>query len=225
MHQVCHRAYCAIILSESHASLCIDMKSLLRIVTVYVVIPAMLLIVGSPLIVESQSQVDYDSDDDRLIEISHLEQLDAVRHDLDGNGLPDSSDRQEDYRLAFPSPSSNMGCPAEGCSGYELTRDLDFTDPGSYAFGLVDRGWNKGEGDEGWLPIGINFERFGSTFEGNDHTISNLFIYRDLDYVGLFGGINSQGFIRGIGLGRVHTKQLEFGTIQVWKLQKLSTNA
>ena len=27
------------------------------------------------------------------------------------------------------------------------------------------------------------------------------------------------------GLGRVHTKQPEFDTIQVWKLQKLSTNA
>ena len=26
-------------------------------------------------------------------------------------------------------------------------------------------------------------------------------------------------------LGPVHTKQLEFDTIQVWKLQKLSTNA
>ena len=29
----------------------------------------------------------------------------------------------------------------------------------------------------------------------------------------------------GFGLGRVHTKQPEFDTIQVWKLQKLSTNA
>ena len=28
-----------------------------------------------------------------------------------------------------------------------------------------------------------------------------------------------------LGLGRVHTKQPEFDTIQVWKLQKLSTNA
>ena len=28
-----------------------------------------------------------------------------------------------------------------------------------------------------------------------------------------------------VGLGPVHTKQLEFDTIQVWKLQKLSTNA
>ena len=193
------------------------MKSLLRIVTVFVVVPAILLIVGSPLIVKSQSQVDYDSDDDRLIEISNLEQLDAVRYDLDGNGLSDSSDKRADYHLAFPSPASNMGCPAGGCNGYELTRDLDFIDPDSYASGLVDRGWSKGEGDEGWLPIGINFERFGSTFEGNDHTISNLFIYRNMDYVGLFGGINSQGFIHGIGLeevdvdGRSYTGSLAGG--------------
>ena len=190
-------------LSENRGIVRIDMKSLLRIVTAYVVIPAMLLIAGSPLIVESQSQVDYDSDDDQLIEISNLEQLDAVRHDLDGNGLPDSGDRQADYHLAFPSPASNMGCPTVGCNGYELTRNLDFTDPDSYASGLVDRGWSKDEGDEGWLPIGVDFERFGSTFEGNDHAISNLFIYRDVDYVGLFGGINSQGFIHRIGLEEV----------------------
>ena len=33
--------------------------------------------------------------------------------------------------------------------------------------------------------------------------------------------------LRGVdlGLGPVHTKQPEFDTIQVWKLQKLSTNA
>lgn len=33
-----------------------------------------------------QSAVDYDADDDGLIEIEWLEQLDAVRWDLDGDG-------------------------------------------------------------------------------------------------------------------------------------------
>ena len=155
--------------------------------------------------VEAQSvpRVDYDADDDGLMEISNLEQLDAVRYDLNGDGSPDANDNRANFLLAFPSPASNMGCPAGGCNGYELTRDLDFIDPDSYASELVDRGWSKGEGDEGWLPIGINFERFGSTFEGNGHTITNLFIYRDMDYVGLFGDINSHGFIRGIGLAEV----------------------
>ena len=37
--------------------------------------------------VSAQSAVDYDADDDGLIEIEWLEQLDAVRWDLDGDGL------------------------------------------------------------------------------------------------------------------------------------------
>ena len=93
-----------------------------------------------------------------------------------------------------------MGCPASGCEGYELTRDLDFNDPSSYASGSVDRGWSRGERDEGWLPIGIHFERFSSTFDGNGHTLANLFIDRDAAYVGLFGGISSAGAIYQLGL-------------------------
>ena len=179
------------------------MSSLKRVIMHSVIAVACLLVVSSHAWAQSVPRVDYDADDDGLIEISNLEQLDAVRYDLNGDGSPDANDNPAKFLLAFPSPASNMGCPAGGCSGYELTRDLDFTDPDSYASGSVDWGWSKGEGDEGWLPIGINFERFGSTLEGNDHTISNLFIYRDVDYVGLFGGINSQGSLRGIGLEEV----------------------
>ena len=39
--------------------------------------------------VSAQSPVNYDSYDDGLIEIEWLEQLDAVRWDLDGDGLAD----------------------------------------------------------------------------------------------------------------------------------------
>ena len=57
---------------------------------------------------------------------------------------PDLSDDQADYSQAFPSLVSGLGCPAGGCEGYELTRDLDFNDPSSYASGSVDRGWSRG---------------------------------------------------------------------------------
>ena len=181
-------------------SICAAMKSLARVLTLFGVVPAILLIVGTPVGAQTQSQMDYDSDDDRLIEISSLEQLDAVRYDLDGNGVSDDSDKRADYLQAFPSPVSRMGCPAGGCDGYELTGELDFNDPTSYASGLVDRGWSKGEGDEGWLPIGSHFVRFTSTLEGNDYTLANLYIYRDASYVGLFGGISSEGSIRRFGL-------------------------
>ena len=167
---------------------------------------AFLLVSGGQAYAQSVSGGDYDVDDDRLIEISNLDQLGAVRYDLDGNGVPDDGDDLADYFRAFPNPAASLGCPDSGCHGYELTRDLDFDDPGSYASSSVDRGWSKGEGGEGWLPIGSHFERFSSTFEGNDHTIANLFVDRDAEYVGLLGGINSAGSIKKIGLLEVEVR-------------------
>ena len=73
----------------------------------------------------------YDSDGDGLIEISSLAQLDAVHHDLNGNGIPDYSDDAAAYVAAFPSPFDRMGCSFEGCSGYELEADLDLDTNGS----------------------------------------------------------------------------------------------
>ena len=123
--------------------------------------------------VDAQTSVDYDTDDDGLIEIKWLEQLNAIRWDLDGDGHIDDGGNAGIYLEAFPDAVENMGC-AEGCTGYELTKDLDFNSPGSYASGAVNEKWTKGSG---WLPVGIN-NSFNSTFEGNNHTIRNLFIHR-----------------------------------------------
>ena len=108
--------------------------------------------------------VDYDADGDGLIEITHLEQLSAIRYDLDGDGKIDESilNSQGDtpqakensfnqtYKSAFPLATPDMGCPEAGCEGYELTRSLDFQDPSSYATGQVNRKWTEGTG---WAPI------------------------------------------------------------------------
>ncbi len=132
--------------------------------------------------------IDYDTDDDRLIEIRYLEQLDAIRHDLDGTGIPDDFGNAEIYRSAFPNAERGMGCLFEGCVGYELSRDLDFTDRGSYASGAVNGKWTGGVG---WLPIGIVLDAFDAKFEGNGYVISNLYINRgglgDAGSTGLFG--------------------------------------
>ena len=115
--------------------------------------------------------VDYDTDDDGLIEITHLEQLDILRWDLDGNGIPDFPDGTHKYRAAFPDPFSRMGCPESGCVGYELARDLDFEDPDSYLSGEIYDDWvNRGHNYPGWRGIGW----WSAVLEGNHHTISNL---------------------------------------------------
>ena len=136
---------------------------------------------------------DYDADDDGLIEIVTLEQLDAVRHDLDGDGVPIQSETAA-YAMAFPAAATGMGCPSGGgCTGYELETDLDFDTNGD---GRVDAGDEYWEDGKGWEPIGVYGFPFRAIFEGNGHTIRNLFTRRSLG--GLFGG--NGGVIRRVGL-------------------------
>ena len=78
------------------------------------------------------SNGDHDIDDDGLIEIHSIEQLDAIRHDLNGDGAPDSSSVADAFHMAFAHTDWNAICP-DACRGYELARDLDFDDSHSYA--------------------------------------------------------------------------------------------
>ena len=144
---------------------------------------------------------DYDADDDGLIEISTLEQLDAIRYDLNGDGKPDDPSEEDSYAEAFPGSVEGMGCPESHCRGYELTRDLDFDHPGSYGSGLVDKGWSRTEEGEGWPPIGSLAAGLDSIFAGNGHTVFNLYINRkNQDDVGLFSAVGSSGEVGQLGL-------------------------
>ncbi len=140
--------------------------------------------------------VDYDTDGNNLIEVSTLAQLNAIRHDLDGNG--DST--HADYTGAFPNAAADMGCAAT-CLGYELTADLDFDTNGSGTANLGDTYWNTGDG---WAPIGSDSSastRYNAVFDGDGHTISNLFISRSsTNDVGLFGSSSATSAIRNVGL-------------------------
>ena len=143
----------------------------------------------------------YDTDGDRLIEVSHLEQLDAIRLDLDGDGIPDSDVDANKYADAFPTAETETVCGV--CNGYELTRSLNFDIPSSYASGAVNTAWTTGSG---WDPIGYTFDAtfdafFDATFDGNGHTVNKLYISRPETYsVGLFFANGSDGVIRNIGV-------------------------
>ena len=143
----------------------------------------------------------YDADGDRLIEISTLEQLDAIRYDLGGAGMPDDDDNIDAYAAAFPTAEEEFICDRR-CNGYELTRSLDFQETESYSSGEINDGWTSGSG---WLPIGIDQDWFSAVFHGNGHTISNLYISRRTERVdpgvaGLFGNVESSSVIRGLAL-------------------------
>ncbi len=144
---------------------------------------------------QQQQTADYDTDDDGLIEVSSLAQLDAIRWDLDGDGASNNSG----YAAAFPNPATGMGCPSAGCVGYELTADLDFDTNGSGEADAGDQYWNDGQG---WLPIG----RYTAVFEGNGHTIRNLY-FRAEGFEprgsGLFQALAETGVIRNVALKNV----------------------
>ena len=148
-----------------------------------------------------------DGDRDGLLDIYHLEDLNAVRYRFDGTALATQAD---DAGLAH-------GCPAGGCFGYELTRDLDFNDPNSYASGVVNSDWTvqnfADSTDTGWQPLGEEDMEvcdpspnscFPATFNGNGYTLSNLQMNRkdvsDDTNVALFAGLYPDAVIRDIGL-------------------------
>ena len=161
---------------------------------------------------------DYDDNNNGLIDVRTLAQLNAIRYDLDGNG--DAT--HADYIAAFPSrdtsASGRMGCPSGACAGYELRANLDFDTDGDGATyttssaGVVtgDAGDTYNNGGAGWTPLGGHQETanqdFTAIFEGNDHTVSNLYINLATtganggNYVGLFGDLAATATIRNVGL-------------------------
>ena len=149
----------------------------------------------------------YDADGDNLIEVTYLEQLDAIRYDSDGNGSADVSSDDAAYAAAFPVAEGQAVC-GSGCNGYELSNSLDFDAASSYRSGVVSTAWTDAAGS-GWTPI-IHRQATGAAaakgykaiFEGNGHTIANLYTKRTSDdrNAGLFDFLESAASIRSLGL-------------------------
>ena len=155
--------------------------------------------------------VDYDSNDDRLIEISTLAQLNAIRWDLNGDGAVATAD-QTNYAAAFPNAATGMGCPdgsdadtnPDPCLGYELKADLTFDSNGDGSITAADSAglyWNNGAG---WTPIGLRATGYTGQFQGRGKVISHLFINNNsTDAVGLFAAVGQGGQVVGLGLEEV----------------------
>ncbi len=153
--------------------------------------------------------VDYDTDDDGLIEVKDLAQLNAIRWDLNGDGQVSDGDRL-DYVLAFGAAKPRMGCnedisqPSEQvCEGYELTANLDFDSDNDGDVDADDHQglyWNNGAG---WRPIGP----YEAIFDGNRRSISGLFINitgsRPVANAGLFSEISGTAEVRYLSVNDV----------------------
>ena len=135
---------------------------------------------------------DIDKNGNGLIEICDLEGLDAMRYVLNGSS----------YKADAMATTNTTGCPNNVCSGYELTRSLDFNEDASYSSTANRIIWTT---EEGWQPIGDSSNAFSALFEGNDYTISNLIINKSLtDEVGLFGYTGRGAEIANLGLLNVN---------------------
>ena len=151
---------------------------------------AVLAVSGLDSTVRAQSpDIDYDSDDDGLIEVATEAQLNAIRWDLGGDGAVDDSASDASYAAAFADAMHGMGCPGT-CTGYELAADITLTS---------DTGM-------GWEPIGDTTDPFTANFDGNapDYRVDRLFINRTTDNIGLFGVTGNQSSIRNVKLTRVN---------------------
>ena len=140
----------------------------------------------------AQTPVDYDGDDDGLIEVATVAQLNAIRWDLNGGGDVDPSGDASGYSAAFPNAMASMGC-ATGCTGYELTADLDLL--------------TAGDSVTGWEPIGGMSGAFTATFDGGapGFTVRNLTISNSsLERVGLFSATGPGSVIRNVTLEDVN---------------------
>ena len=145
------------------------------------------------------SLADIDQDDDRLIEICDIEGLYAMRYRLDGSA----------YKASSAAAELDRGCPDDGCIGYELMNELDFSNPDHYRDSSNQTIWMvadySDDSDKGWRPIGDFAAPFNATFKANGYTISGLQINRDdsvngRDRAGLFGHIGARAELNGIGL-------------------------
>ena len=137
-----------------------------------------------------------DDDGDGLIDIYTLEDLDAMRYQLDGRAYQPDENAEPLMR----------GCPQQVCKGYELMRSLDFNVADSYRDNPVDTTWTT---STGWQPIGSDANRFSGLFEGNGHTISNLYMNRDTGGLGLFAVLHANGRIQNVGLLEVEVEGTE----------------
>jgi hypothetical protein len=123
--------------------------------------------------------IDVDIDNNGLIEIRHLVDLDNMRYDLAGAS-----------RASAGGGRTSLGCPAGGCSGYELVADLDFDSNGDNVLDMGDRVYDK---EYGWKPVGDRDTPYTGSFSGNGFHIRNLVVRDEGLHGGLFGFVYLDG--------------------------------
>ena len=172
---------------------------------------------------------------------------DQQRVDLYAAAFPDAEDRMGCY----DTDDGGMSIAPSDCRGYELAAELDFDENGD---GLRNDAYNQGAGwrpimgrtYDGWHdythgrfynvgPSHLRYARssfnlakmFRAVFEGNGHTITNLYINRPLGFnVGLFGAVGPGAELRNVGLISPYARgQWRVGTLAGYLQEALVSGA
>ena len=167
------------------------------------------------------ADADIDADHDGLIDIKNAAMLNNMRYNLAGTSYKTS---------ATQATGNKKGCLNNVCNGYELTANIDLLDlldtnengsidtttvsvsKNAHAdedeqITVIDTGTGK---DTSWVPIGDAPAPFTSIFEGNNHTIANLWVNISSStnsvYGGLFG-VTRRTIIRNVEIvsGSIHS--------------------
>ena len=159
-----------------------------------------------------------DTNADGLIDITALDQLDAIQYDLDGDGRPTATG-QTAWQTAFSAvvtvdDNAAVRDASTGFTGYELRNNLDFEDANGDGTADDKSIWAEGASGAGvsgavaggWAPLGYynsstDNAYYTATFDGRGHTISNLYIdHPSTNFVGLFGVLGTGGNVRNLGI-------------------------
>ena len=164
--------------------------------------------------------IDYDIDDDGLIEVRNSTQWRRIDDDRNGDGTPGPIDALTDanaWRNAFPNPMTGMGCQLTDhdndpmtddeptCIGYELANDINTQEPGApspfRAIGYDSTSWAQ--------------RTYSAILKGNGYRVLNpSFRSGGFGNLALVGHLGSSGRIEGFGvinpdlLGSEHTAAL-----------------
>ena len=141
----------------------------------------------------AQTTVDYDTNNNNLIDVTNQAQLQAITHDLTGVGGASATD----YTSAFPNAMSGMGCRTT-CAGYELRNDITLSGGWSPIGGGASIG-------SGYLDVPA-VRRYKSVFEGNGYIIRDLNLVNTNDtrrFLSLFSALDTGGVIRNVGMVNV----------------------
>ena len=152
---------------------------------------------------------DVDDDNDGLIEVHNLDMFDHIRHNLAGTSYKTSSSVAHNRDGAPKAETANCTTVTAGAylCGYELATDLDFAIAGSYAGDSVNDNWRPLDSSSHAAAakdaVNAGFDGitdFAGIFDGNGHSISNLYSRGGGGNVGLFRSITATATIRSLGI-------------------------